>query len=86
MINERNRQYRRFGLTGREITLNINEPPPNTNAYELVEQAMSDMYELILRDYREDDFIGVEIFSPNLGSGSVWFSFRLVRDFNVNDL
>lgn len=83
---ERVRHYRRFGLFGRELNVNINEPPPSVDACEWVEAAMREIYHLAITDTIEDDFIGVEIFSPNLGNGSVWFSFRLVQDFSIDDL
>lgn len=73
-------------MTGRELNLNINKPPPGVDACEWVEGALQDIFELTQNDTLEDDFIGMEIFSTNLGNGSVWFSFRCVRDFTIDDL
>ena len=61
----------RFGLTGREINVNIKESPENVDPYEWVEQAMPDLYTLIRSQAEDDDFIGVEIFSQNLSKGSI---------------
>ena len=87
MQGERHRHYRRFGLIGREINASINEPPENVDPYDWVEHAMRDLYNILrLEDDDDDDFIGVEIFSENLSKGSVWFSFRPISQFSVDDL
>ena len=59
----------RFGLTGREINVSINESPENVDPYEWVELAIRDSYTLIRSQAEDDDFIGVEIFSQNLSKG-----------------
>lgn len=81
VIAERQRYYRRFQTTGKEITIKINPPPEDADATKWLAKTISSLYQHIVNDHQdEDEYIGLTIVSKHLKSGSAWLSFMPLCD------
>ena len=83
---ETSRFYSRSGLRGTAIQGRISHPPSYANIYEWLHSSLEDLHHQLCSEYDESDFIGLTINSKRFARGSVWLSFRPIRQFTANDL
>ena len=65
IIDETTRHYRRFGIEGREMRVQIRSPPSGANVYEGLESAMQELYGKLCAAATSEDFIGVTLSSED---------------------
>ena len=62
------------------------EPPANADIYVWIEGCVRDLHRQLCRRGEPTDFIGVTINSEQFSHGPLWLSFRLIRNFEIEDL
>jgi hypothetical protein len=59
--SEIKRRYRRFNAEGRELTVRLTAPPPETSAAQHFGDSVGDVFEYSLRDLQPSDMVGISI-------------------------
>ena len=84
---ETNDHYRRFNLQGRTIRGRISgPPPPDFDPFGWIEEALRDLHSKLCARADPNDHIGLTITSSAFTAGPLWYSFRRIREFSVDDL
>ncbi|KAL7292714.1 hypothetical protein TKK_0013837 [Trichogramma kaykai] len=86
IVREEGRYYRRFRLRGTQMTIRFAQPPPTVNWLVHMEDTFEELHSYLASLGSPNDYIGVTITSDSLTNGSLWLSFRPVRDFTAEDL
>ena len=90
VINDKTRHYKRFKVTGRELTMKFNPPEEGFDSSlwdwaRWLENIFRKLTERILAASSSNHYIGLEIHNENF-TKPVWFSFRPVYKFDYRDL
>lgn len=86
IVSEKEKNFKRFRAMGREIVIKIQNPPQEANVVNWLEEAIFELYNLIVRDIDPDDFVGFTMCSHFFKEGAIWLSFRPLRDFDCVDV
>ena len=81
--------YKRYGLEECTIQGRFTEPPIDSemDVFQWYVSTFLDLHSKICSGANAEDYVGVTLHSEKLfPHGDLWLSFRLVRDFSVDDL
>ena len=78
VLDEINREYRRFNTIGRQIRVRLNPPTdPETNPMDHFLVSVNDLFEHVLQDVGDADMVGVAIHNEvNQSDRPIGISFR----------
>ena len=78
VLDEINREYRRFNTTGRQIRVRLNPPTdPDTNPMDHFLASVNDLFEHVLQDVGDANMVGVAIHNEvNQSDRPIGISFR----------
>lgn len=86
VMSERERTFKKFQTVGREIVLSIRNPPSRANSLTWLENAIIELFDLIVSNHDSEEFVGLSIASSHFKNGNIWISFRPVCEFHYMDL
>ncbi|XP_070171517.1 uncharacterized protein [Polyergus mexicanus] len=86
LLTENMRQFRRFGIIGREASFAIRPIREGSNIYHTLENAFREIHAYVLNLCEPGDYAGMTFHSPNLSQGPAGLSFRLARDISYDDI
>ncbi|KAL6416989.1 hypothetical protein ACFW04_013046 [Cataglyphis niger] len=85
-VTENTRQFRRFGITGREASFAIRPLHGDINTYRALENAFREIHAYVLNTCQPGDYVGLSFHSANLAHGPAGISFRPARDLTYEDI
>ncbi|KAL6417215.1 hypothetical protein ACFW04_012907 [Cataglyphis niger] len=83
---ENTRQFRRFGITGREASFAIRPLHGDINIYRALENAFREIHAYVLNTCQPGDYVGLSFHSANLAHGPAGISFRPAHDLTYEDI
>ncbi|KAL6419664.1 hypothetical protein ACFW04_014567 [Cataglyphis niger] len=86
LLAENTRQFRRFGIMGREASYAIRPLHGDINIYRALENAFREIHAYVLNTCQAGDYVGLSFHSANLAHGSAGISFRPARDLTYEDV
>ncbi|KAL6417099.1 hypothetical protein ACFW04_012980 [Cataglyphis niger] len=86
LLAENTRQFRRFGIIGREASFTIRPLHGDINIYRALENAFREIHAYVLNTCQPGDYVGLTFHSANLAHGPAGISFRPARDLTYEDI
>ncbi|KAL6421640.1 hypothetical protein ACFW04_014558 [Cataglyphis niger] len=86
LLAENTRQFRRFGITGREASFAIRPLHGDINIYRALENAFREIHAYAVNTCQPGDYVGLSFHSANLAHGPAGISFRPARDLTYEDI
>ncbi|KAL6421672.1 hypothetical protein ACFW04_014487 [Cataglyphis niger] len=86
LLAENTRQFKRFGIMGREASFAIRPLHGDINIYRALENAFREIYAYVLNTCQSGDYVGLTFYSANLAHGPAGILFRPARDLTYEDI
>lgn len=73
-------------LDGYEIKVSFKKADEDANIIDHLRDCFQQVVDYLKRDYHPDDYMGISVNSEEFSKGEAWQHFRLLKDFDADDI